>query len=126
MDDKPIPGVDALWNALPAVRTHAFLASIALNLWAYLTTNQQKYEQANNADPNQALNNFMLLVNSFKKSTAILAQTLLIQNPTELSFTHTSKTFLPITTFFLDDRISRIKFCLTKIQNNMSFWLIKI
>lgn len=68
----------------------------------------------------------MLLTNSIKESTSILAQALLIQNPTEVSSTHTSKAFPPATTFFLDDKISRMKSRLTKVQNTISSRLIKV
>lgn len=115
LDDEPIPGVDALSNALSVVGTRTSSASIALNLLARLTANKRKHKQAGNADPNQASNNFMLLANSFKKSTAILTQALLTQNLTKLLSTHTSEAFPLATTSSLDDRISKIESCLTEV-----------
>lgn len=91
-----------------------------------MTANKQKYEQAGNVDSNQALNNFKLLANSLKESTAILAHALLTQNPMEFSSTCASKTFSSATTFSLHNRISRMKSHLTKIQNTKSFQAIEI
>ena len=127
LDDEPIPGVDTPSNALSAIKTRISLASIILNPLARLTANKQKHKQATgDANPNQALNNFMLLTNSIKEFISILAQALLTQNPTKVLSTHASKAFLSAITFFLDDRILRIESCLTKVQNTMSSRLIKV
>lgn len=80
-----------------------------------MTANKQKHKQAGNIDPNQALNNFMLLINSLKKSTAVLVQALLIQNLMELLLIYTSKAFLLTVTSSLNKKISRMKSCLIKV-----------
>lgn len=126
LDDEPIPRVDAPSNAPSAAGTRTSSASIVLNLLARLTANKQKHKQTGNADSNHALNNFMLLANSFKESIAVLAQALLTQNPTELLSTRTSEAFPPATTSFLDDRISKMESRLTEVQNTMSSRLIEI
>ncbi len=77
LDNKPILGVDASSNTLLAVAIRVFSTSIALNPLVCLSANKQKYKQASNADLNQASNNFILLANSLKESTAVLAQALL-------------------------------------------------
>lgn len=74
--DKPISRVDAPFNALSAITTDTFSASIILNLLERLIANKWKHKQFS-IDFNQASHNAMLLANSFKKSISILAQTLL-------------------------------------------------
>ena len=118
LDDEPIPGIDAPSNALSGIATRASSASIALNPLARSSTNKRKHEQSASGDFNQASNNAMIMANSLKKSTAILAQALLAQNQMQILSTSVSEASL--STSSLDDRISKMESRLTDVQNTMN------
>lgn len=68
----------------------------------------------------------MLLGNSLKKFTIILARALLTQNITEFLSIYVSKISLLAITSSLDNKILRKKSRLTKRQNIITFQFIKI
>lgn len=117
LDDEPIAGVDTPSNTSSATATRASSTSIALNPLARSTVNKRKHEQSSINASNQAFyETSMLLANSFKESTTLLAQALVTNTQVEaMSTTRASE----LSIFSLDERISRIESCLTDVQSGL-------